>query len=43
MVERAIVLLMESIRAPDRSTPIDVILEHSLVERASTAAPREPG
>jgi LacI family transcriptional regulator len=37
MVERAVELLMKDLREARRSAPNDVVLEHTLVERASTA------
>lgn len=35
MVEQAVVLLMKDLRDPRRGAPSDVVLEHTLVERAS--------
>lgn len=37
MVERAVTLLMEGLREPGRAAARDVVLAHTLVERASTA------
>jgi LacI family transcriptional regulator len=43
MVERAVAILMEDSRDANSSGPTDVILNHSLVERASTAPCKAPG
>lgn len=40
MVEQAVVLLMKDLRSARRPAPSDVVLGHTLVERASTAPPR---
>jgi LacI family transcriptional regulator len=37
MVERGVALLMEEAREPEDSAPVDVVLDYTLVERASTA------
>jgi LacI family transcriptional regulator len=40
MVEHGVSLLLDSVRTPATSVPLDVVFDYTLVERASTSAVR---